>query len=819
MNLVFSKGSGIFRYFTAIFLIIVLPICLIAQDNGKGKISGNVADKDNNSTLAGAVVKLISQKDSTVFKGAETDNKGYFSVELPFGKYTAEINMVGYNTAVVKGITLTQQQPEIILDTIKLKQGSAVTEEIEVTADKNVIQLTPEKKIFNVEKSIVSSSGSAIDVLRNVPSVSVDNDGNVSLKGSQNVRVLIDGKPVFSSISSVLEGIPASSVESIELITNPSAKYEAEGESGIINIVLKKNSDFGYNGSVTLSTGTKDKYNASVNLNVKNNKVNVYAAYSFQSLHYLFNGESFRLNNVNGETSSLNQSSSAEQRNLSNLGKIGMDYSLTNKQTLSFSTTLSYRKQSRYGNATNYIYDNLGMLSSKSFTTNGSTERGYNFNAALDYNAKFKVPNKQLSIDASFARSTEETPISLNNQYLISNYAPANIQNLQTLTDQNEKRNVYTLQTDYSHPFGKTSKIETGFKSAYKVYDNDFNSQYFDTVSHAWITDNSLTNLFKYTEFINGLYLTYANKINNFEFQLGLRTELTNIKAELLDPTQNFKRQYIDLFPSASVTQKLDKTNELELSYSRRVNRPRPGMLNPFGENTDPYNLRNGNPDLKPEYIDSYELSYLKYINNSVITSSVYFKQTHGLITRIKTSIDSITTLTNFVNLSNAYSYGFELIASIQQTPKWLNFTGSFNYYNTVINGDNVQSALSTSGHAWFTKFLASVNLWYGFDLQMAYNYQSRRPAIDGYIEPVQSFDVSLKKEFAKQNLEIGMRVSDVFNTQQNKQFQTGDGYTQNITNKRESRFAYLTLTYRFGTIAEKDKSRKKPKEENPDEN
>jgi outer membrane receptor protein involved in Fe transport len=818
-----QKSSSFLHIF---IFILVFTVISKAQDDGKsgmppegkGKISGIVVDKDNNHPLEAATILVFISTDSVKVTGTQTDNKGLFSVELQYGKYRIEISDVGYNMATVNGININAKNPEIVLDTIKIKQGSTTTEEIDVTGEKNVIEITPEKKIFNVENSIVSSNGSAIDILRNVPSVSVDNDGNVSLKGSQNVRVLIDGKPVYSSITSVLEGIPASSVESIELITNPSAKYEAEGESGIINVVLKKNSDIGYNGSVILSTGTKDKYNGSVNLNIKNNKLNLFGNYSYQSSRYGFEGTSLRLNNINGLTSSLDQPSTATQTNLSNLGKIGMDYRLTDKQTISLTSTLSSRKEGRNGLETNSFYDNSGILSSRSTTTSGTSETGYNFNAALDYTAKFKVPDKQLSIEASFARSTEETPITLNNQYLTANYNQANNQNWQTYTDQNEKRNVYNLQADYTHPFGKDTKLETGLKSAYKVYDNDFHSQYFDTVSHAWLTDNSLTNLFKYGEFINAVYLIYSDKIRNFGYQAGLRTELTNIKADLLDASRNFTRQYIDFFPSASVSQKLDKTNELELSYSRRVNRPRPGWLNPFGENTDPYNLRNGNPDLKPEYIDSYELSYLKYIKSSVITSSVFLKENHGLISRLKTSIDSITTLTTFVNLSKSYSYGFELIASLQ-TPKWLSFTGSFSYYNTIINGDNIQSELSTSGHSWYTKFLASLKLWAGFDLQMAYNYQSRRPTIDGYIEPVQAFDISLRKEFTKQNLDISMRVSDVFNTRENRQYQTGDGFIQNITNKRDSRFAYLTLTYRFGTLIEKDKSKKRPKEDNPDEN
>lgn len=797
----------------------------VAQDDqnkpkptgGKGTISGIVIDKSSNLPMEGSAITIFEAKDTLKIKGTETNSKGMFSVEVPFGKYKIEINEVGYSMAAVDGIIVSPKNPDVTLDTIRIKQATTTTDEIDVTANKNVIELTADKKIFNVEKSIVSSNGSATDILKNVPSVSVDNDGNVSLKGSQNVRIMIDGRPVYNSVATVLDGIPASSVQSIELITNPSAKYEAEGESGIINIVLKKNSEVGYNGSVMLSTGTKDKYNGAVNLSVKKNRINVYANYSFQKVYFGITGTGLTLNSVNNVNSSLDQSLSGYFNNMSNLGKAGFDYKLTDKQTLGLTSTLSYRKRNRPYETTNSFYDASNTLSMLSYTHSSSAENGYNFDAALDYNARFKQPDHTFSMEASYVRSYEDTPIDVDNTYTIINYLPSTIPDGQISTDQVEKRNTANLQADYSHPLCKDSKVQTGFKSTYKLFDNTFNSEHVDTISNTWVTDYGLNNRFKYTEIINALYATYSNKFGNFEFQAGVRTEMTNDKGELSNSSQNFSSSYIDFFPSASISEKLNKENEFDLSYSRRLNRPRPGFLNPFGENTDPYNLRTGNPQLKPEYIDSYELSYLKYITGAVITSSVYFRETHGLISRLKTAIDSVTTMTTWVNLSKAYSYGFELIASVQ-TPKWLNFTGSFSYYNIQIVGDNIQSELSNSGSSWFTKFLTTVNLWYGFDLQMAYNYQSRNPTVDGYYEPFQTFDVSLRREIVKKKFEMSMRVSDLFNTQEYRQYAAGDGYIQNQTFKRDSRVAYLTLTYRFGNVSDEQKHEKskKPKDDSP---
>jgi outer membrane receptor protein involved in Fe transport len=811
-----------------IIIFILFSGTLISQNNGnsdstgtKARISGIVIDKDANHTLEAVTISVIDLKDSLKVKGAETDKKGMFTVEVPYGRYKIEANFIGYSIAVVNGITVNQNKPSVILDTIKITQGTTTTEEIDVTGEKSILELTPDKKVFNVSETPVSSNGSATDILKNVPTVSVDNSGNVSLRGNPNVRILIDGRPVFTNVSVILETIPASSVDNIELITNPSAKYEAEGEAGIINIVLKKNANFGYNGSVVLSTGTKDKYNISGNINIKNNKLNIYGNLNLQSLYSGFSGTSLRFNTVSSSSAILDQPTTGDFKTLSDLGKVGLDYKITDKQTIGISSTLSYRKRDRAQTTINNIYDAANSLFSKSFTNSDDIEKGYSFETVADYNAKFKTAGQQFSMQASYSHYKEDEPINLTDQYNFLNYSPSNNQLTNQYTIQNEKQHVFNLQSDYTHPLGKESRLEAGFKSTYRFDDNSFFSENQDTVSSIWIPNSSLNNEFKYTQFINALYATYSNKIGNFGFQAGLRTELTHDKGELVNNGTSFTKNYIDFFPSASISEKLGKTNEFQLSYSRRLNRPRTGMLNPFGENVDPFNIRKGNPDLNPEYINSFELSFMKYISNNVITSSLFFRDTRGLITRIRTLASGDTTFTTFANLSRAYSYGIDVIANLQ-TPKWLSLTGSFSYYRTDIKGDNVLSALDNSGYAWNTKFLASVKMWFGFDLQMSYYYLSKRPTADGYIQPIQAFDVSIKKSFMKQNLEVGMRVSDVFNTQEFQVYQANQGYTQNSTNKRDSRVAYLTLTYKFGNLFEaptqqKNKNKKPNEEDTPD--
>ena len=797
-------------------LILFLTISIInIKSQVTGNISGNVIDRDNKSPIEGVTILIYKSSDSAKFKGTQTDNKGNFSIDLALGTYRVEAGFIGYNTVLVKGVVLSEKKSTVVLDTIKITQSTTTTEEIDVTGQKNIVELTPEKKIFNVEQTPVSSNGTATDILKNVPSVSVDNDGNVSLRGNPNVRILIDGRPVYTNISVVLETIPSSSVESIELITNPSAKYEAEGESGIINIVLKKNSDFGYNGTLLLSIGSKDKYNTSANINLKNKNFNIFGNFNLQSTYFGFNGTSIRLNGTGSSITTLNQPTTGDFKTTSDLGKVGMDYNINKLQTIGFSSTLSYRKRDRAQTTLNSIYDSANTLSSMSSTNSDDIEKGYSFESVIDYTAKFKQPDRKFSLEASYSHYSENEPINLVNQYSFVNYNPTNNIGVLQYTEQNEHQHVANLQADYTHPFTKDSKFDIGLKSTYRYNDNSYFTETQDTINNVWVPNTGLNNEFKYTEFINALYGTYGNKFGNFGFQAGLRTELTYTKGTVINTNETFSKKYIDFFPSASISEKLGKTNEFQLSYSRRLNRPRPGMLNPFGENVDPFNIRKGNPDLNPEYIDSYELSFLKYISNNVITSSIFFRDTHGLITRLRTLINSDTTFTTFVNLSRAYSYGIDVIANLQ-TPQWLNFTGSFSYYRTDISGSNISSALINSGYAWNTKFLASVKMWLGFDLQMSYYYQSKRPIVDGYIEPIQAFDISLKRSFMNQNLEVGARVSDVFDTQEFKISTSNTGYSQNFSNKRESRIGYFTLTYKFGNLFENKPQ--KPKNKKPDE-
>lgn len=815
------------RLFTYILIIVagnaVLSLNLLSQQDedqsqfrisqGNGTISGSVIDKDNHSPLEGVVITVTKIKDSSKVGGAETDKKGVFSVEVPYGMYKLEVNYVGYSVSFVNKVAVSPKEPYVTLDTIRLKQGTATTEEIEVTSERSVIEFTPEKKIFNVEQSPIGNTGTATDVLKNVPSVTVDNDGNVSLRGSQNVRILIDGKPVTQNVSDLLESIPSSSVQSVELITNPSARYEAEGETGFINIVLKKSSMMGYNGNISLSGATRDKYNASLNLNLKNKKVNIFFNYSFQTANLYMTETNKRYDTGSSTIAFLDQPDYGARRMLSNLGKIGLDYSFNDFQTVGISTTLGIRKRNNNENQLNSGYDINGALFSQTNTNQIEDSKGLNFNIDLTYNAKWKKnPKHTLTMEASFSRSNNDNNQNLIIGNYISNYVPANMPSTLQLAVEKDRQNLGFFQSDYSHPFGKDSKFDAGMKFTFRENNNDYTFQNYDYATGQWIINNAVSNQFDYKEYISAAYLIFASKIKDFSYQLGLRSEYTNTKGDLITTGQLISKKYVNFFPSASLSQTIG-SNELQLSYSRRLNRPDNRELNPFLSYEDPLNLRIGNPDLNPEYIDSYEFSYLKFIKSTIVTGSVFLRETHGLITRFRTLLDSLRTLTTLENISSARSYGTELILNTQFT-KWWSFSGNFSYFKTDINGSNVQADLTNSGYSWNTKFITNARLPFGFSVSVSYFYVSKRPTALGSIQPLQSMDISIKKEFMQGNASFSVRGSDVFNAQKFNITGGNVGFTQNLTRKRDTQNLYFTFTYKFGNIKENMRNNAKKRKE-----
>lgn len=803
-----------------IFILLVLSNFIfsdqILTQNSTGTISGVVIDKNSRIPIESADVTLLNASDSSVFLGTTTDNNGkYLFKEIPLGIYSLRSNFIGYSTVNIKGIILNISNSNIILDPVKLSSGSVTTEEILVETEKSAIQFEGDKKVFNVSQNQLNQSGSLIELLKNIPSVSVDSDGNISLRGNSNVKITVDGRPFGldgQNRSQLLEQLPANQIESVELVTNPSSKYEAEGVSGIINIVTKKNKVFGYNGNLSLNAGSRDKYNGSFNLNLKKNNTQFFTNYSYNINNFIIKGGTNRTNNLSTTENLFTQIFSGNSRIKSHFVKGGLDYFINQQNTLGFSLTYQNSERNRGELIDSRSFNINNSITSNTLNDYSLIAKNNTLDLAFNHIYKFKNPKQTLTTDAIYSQNNnEENGFTEENFIAPSGQNPGQIKEYSSIKDKD-----FSIQSDYIHPFTENTKIETGFKIRLRDKKNDFSSQYYDQSTNQFVTNGNLTNNFEYRDIVSAAYLQFTGSEGIFSYTAGTRIEHTKTTSLLILSNSETKNSYVDLFPSANISAKLSKSTEMQISYSRRIKRPGMWELNPFVNASDPNNYFSGNPDLKPEYTDSYELSLIQFLPGTSLTPSFFYRHTNELISRTREFIDSNTTLTTFANYNTSKSYGAELIFNSQPVTFW-NFNGSLSYYKTKIDASNISLAYVNEGSTWSGRITSSLYLPLQFSLQLNYFYSGNILAAQATVEPFSSFDASLKKEMFGGRLTTTLRVSDIFNTLKFKVNINNDrSYREQFERKRDTRVITFGLTYKFG---EADKNQQKRRRDSNREN
>jgi outer membrane receptor protein involved in Fe transport len=841
------------------FLIIAISFLLIsssfAQDDSnkktskKGLIKGIVCDNDSGLPLNEATVKVFWEVDTSLANGSQTDKSGAFAVEVPYGKFKLRVEYIGYKNFVKRKIAVTPKNPEVAIDTIFLIAGYT-TEEIEVQDEKPFMENQIDKKVYNVEKSIVNTGGTVIDALKNIPSVTVDSDNKVYLRGSSNVKIQINGMPsamLSNDPGTVLEQMPSNLIESVEIINNPSSKYDPEGTSGIINIILKRKQDDGYNVGLNLNAGTKDKYSSSFNFSARKNKFIFNGSYNYRLNNMLGTGTLNRETIIFDSTFTYNQNSNSRDKMESHFGSFGIDYEPSKINIFSLSTNFNLRD--RY---------NLDKSFNENINPSGISTLVYNKEAirdgksySIDINAthkhKFDRPKEELNSSFSFSKNHDKNP----NSILQTDYNTGFIQLYQNDSTTSDM-SFFTIQSDYTKPLGDynpmgnfnpmgntgppqmgrgfnpmesnssstgtpgSQKFEAGIKAAFRNMSSDYNSNYFNTISQSWIYNSLTSNNFDYQDKIFSAYSNYANKFFGLGYQVGLRLEEALTKSTQLTLNQNYENNYFSFFPSVYLLKSITPTNEIQASYSRRINRPNIFQLNPFTDYSDPQNLRKGNPNLKPEYINAFELSYNKYFPNLLATGTVFYRRINDVINRVFTIIDSTTSITSFDNISNSSSYGLEFILGGSIT-KWWMLNGSISYSKTTVSGNSSQGVLENSGDAWSGKMMNSFNFKNLFDLQISYFYMGKMIQAQGSMNPIQMLDVAIKKDFFNKLASLTFRVSDPFNAMKFSLVSNGSNYNLNFNRKRDSRVAYLTLAIRLGS--EPIRQQRRQREQQPNEN
>ncbi|MBO9731996.1 MAG: TonB-dependent receptor [Chitinophaga sp.] len=787
-----------------------------------GHLYGKLVDAKTGKPIEYASVTLLKQRDSSLITGMLTKPNGDFSLEnLPFGPMILRVNFMGY-TNLQKKVQITPQTTEQDLGNIKLTQNVKTLQSVEVTGQKSAFTMGIDKKVFNVDRNLSSVGGTAQDVLKNVPSVNIDLDGNVTVRNAAPT-IFVDGKP--STLT--LDQIPADAIESVELVTNPSAKYDAEGMSGILNIVLKKNRKAGFNGAVNAGIGTGNKYNGGGNINIRQGKFNVFANYNINANRNWADGTTDRSNyrnNAAADTNYLFQNSNSTSKPMFQFGRFGVDYMLDNRNTISVAQNIVAGDFKNTEDLLSTFSDKTHTITGKSDRLNNNKFSFRNYTTTLSFKHTFAQPNKEWTADINYNKSSN----SRNGDYLTQAQNPMGTPLGQAMLQNNTsdgKTTFMTFQTDYTNPVGKNGKLEVGAKATIRDYTSAYNVFDKDTITGTFVPNPLLSNHYKYNEEIYAGYANFANTIGNFGYQAGLRVEQYVYAGENEGTKYKPTKAVPGLYPSLFLSEKLKHDQELQLNYSRRVNRPNFFQLIPYRDYSDPQNQREGNPNLKPEYTNSFEFSYVKNWGNSNFLGSIYFRNTNNMISTISTPIGADTLLTQYINANRSNSYGAELTMKNQIIKGW-DVTSNVNLYQTDMKVNTNGHNFNNNGFSWFAKINSETRLPANFTFQVNATYQAPTIALpssgggggggrgggggggfnqipssaQGTIKGFSTVDVALKKDFLKNKAaSVTLSLSDVFNTRQYELNQVSPEFAQDYIRKRESRILKLNFSYRFG--------------------
>ncbi len=774
---------------------------LVAQDrpgfsNIECEVLGKVIDQQTQKPMPYTNITLIRMKDTTIAGGTITDDNGLFKIDkLRPGMYTIKIQFIGYERYTTT-VRLHPQNPTANLGTIQLKPAITQLGEVEIIDEKPLVEFQLDKKIINVDKNIVNTGGNAIDVLRNTPSVEVDMDGNILLRGSTNVNILIDGKPstlVAGDKSTILEQIPASTIERIEIITNPSAKYDPEGMSGILNIITKKEKRQGINGLISLNYGTWQKLGGTISINRRINKTNVFFSYDYRNddrkgyrnhdRHIFFN-DSLISNTI--------IRSNRDGRHMSHNIKGGIDYNFNQYNSLTLTATFRTGKRTGTDSSVNRILDPSYNYKQHYSRYELSDNPNNNIDISLNYRKRFDEPVRELTADVYYSIGNFDD---IENYHQI-NYYPILITPNQRSVNKYQFQNI-TLQSDYIHPIAEKTRLDAGVKAMIRTTDNNYHFYNFDTINQDYIDDINLSNHFVYTDNVYAAYTTLSQEWKKISIQVGLRAEETIQQGNQKTTGTTFNRAYFNLFPSAHISYGLPNNNKLQTSYSRRINRPDPHSLNPFIDKSNPLTWHAGNPTLKPEYINSYEISHLKDWKKVSLTSDIFYKWTDNVINRYR-SIDSIGIVTVFpLNMSKSESYGLEFTLNSQPI-KPLRLMGTFSYYKISVFGNNDGNDLSNSVFSYNARLNASLFLPKEWSLQINGMFNGPSVMAQATRSAFYTVDAAIKKEFWNRKASLSVRMSDIFNTMK-FQVKTDDLNLKAIMEfKRQTQILYVTFAYKI---------------------
>ncbi len=781
-----------------VVLLLLETLFLIGQTKNTGKITGTVVEKSNGFAIEYANIQLFLLTEKTLVEGTISDSKGNFSIRnVPAGNYRLAVSFIGYETTELSEINITKEQPVFNVGKILLDGSSQDLGEVAVIGKKSTYTQTIDKKVFSVGDDLTSSTGSVSDLMQNIPSLQVDMEGNVSLRGSENVQILINGKPsamMGKNRAMVLQQLPANSIERVELITNPSAKYKPDGTAGIINLILKKERKAGVNGTLTANTGNEDRYNSSLALNYKKGALNLYGNYGIR----LDRRDRYSKDNrtktdlQTGLKSYLSQAIESYARPVSHIAQAGLEWEINDKNSIEASANYNHMQFVRKEYTATKNSDNTFSLTENYDRSRYDPEYEKELEMAAKYTRKIGK-DQEFTLDFTHNAQREQEDNKFTNTYLIP-VRPDSKDN--TLIWQANTQNI--VRTNYLKPLpGKGSQLEFGYEMEANKVDMNFKAE--NLVGQNWIPDKNKSNQFLLNQTIHSFYLTDKQTIGKFGLMAGLRSEQSLLNSHLVTLDSIVPNNYFSLYPTLHTSFNITDNHQLQLNYSKRINRPEGDDLNPFPEYRDPYNIKAGNPKLRPEQIHSIEASYLYHSGANTYSATIYYRYAYNKMTEITRFLNDTILLTTKENLSSSSATGMEGIVS-RQLGKFAVVNLNFNGYLNKLDASNLGYSSSKTSFSWSTNLNSNFNISKLMMLQVNIRYNSSILTAQGERQPTFIVNSGARYELFKRRASLLLTVSDLFDSFRSRTIVNTPELHQEIESRRAPRTMYLGFVYHFGS-------------------
>lgn len=787
--------------------LLFFTIFNITAQNKEVTITGKVFEKATNAPLEYATVAFVNKAENSIVTGGITTETGAFSIPIPSGTYDVTVEFIGFDKLTISNQTFTTDKD---LGTIGLAENAQALDEVSIIAEKTTVDIRLDKKIYNVGQDLTVSGGTVSDVLDNVPSVSVDVEGNVSLRGNDNVTILINGKPsglVGLNSTEALRQLPAESIERVEVITSPSARYDAQGTAGILNIILRRSKLQGFNGAITTNLGYPRQAGISGNINYRTGDVNIFNTTSYDYREAPGNSSSYtqyfnnRFDDNGNLISDLPDTFADEQNRYERIRKglstnFGVEWYIT--ETASLTGAISYRNGDNESNTTNTLrqFDENGNFLSQTNRFDPELEDDKVMQYSLNFMKDFDDKGHKLTMDFQYEDNSEDEF----SKVLVEG---ANTENVATLEDQER----ILLQADYVLPIGENSQFELGYRGDFKNQDTDYTVEFLNANTNQFVVNDSLSNFLNYREYVNAAYTQFGSKFGKFSFLAGLRLESTRITVDQPTSGDYSKNDYTGLFPTINLNFEMSEDENITLGYSRRIQRPRSYFINPFPSRSSVTSIFRGNPQLAPSYSGQYDLGYYRKFGKVSLNGSAYYQHATDVFSFISfdTGVPVTVNGQQFtiiertpINLATEDRYGFEFTVTYNPIKKW-NINANFNYFQQTITGDTPNGlSLDNTNNSWFARLNNKYTLPGKIEWQTSLNYRGPQEDAQNKREGVFSTNMAFSKDLLKDKASIAFNVNDLFNSRK----RISETFTETFNSDSEfqwrERSFTLSFTYRF---------------------